>query len=114
MIAHPFTTSPQELAQGFLTSFGDAMARMNLPTAARPTPALQGQQTVAAQQARTVSIEDVGQEARRAAFSQGQDVQAQTAENTGFTARLLGDILNLLRNSVGGLANLGGGPVPEM
>lgn len=64
---------------------------------------LQGGQTVAAQQARHIGIEDVGMEARRSAFSQGQDVQAQIAGNTASMAANLTAMYQWLQRMFPGL-----------
>lgn len=62
------------------------LARMQAPA---QLPGQGGPMTIAAQPARHVGIEDVGLEARRQAFSQGQDVQQQQLEAQQNAARIL-------------------------
>lgn len=83
---------------GFGARFDASLSRMNTPGPTTPGGVpLTGPTTTAAQQARHVGIEDVGLEARRAAYSQGADVASQTAANTAATVRVLQAIERLLQ-----------------
>ncbi len=87
---------PQELARGWGLEFQLAMRRMNAPApGAAPVPT--GPMSIAAQQARHVGIEDVGVQARAAAFSQGSDPASATAENTQQTAENTQEIIRVLQ-----------------
>lgn len=84
------------VAGNWQADFRRAMERMQAPSATAP---ISGRaMTYAANQARHVGIEDVGLEARRAAFSMGRDNAQETADNTRATADVAREILQRLGN----------------
>lgn len=97
---------------GFADDFRAAMARMQAGApAAAQLPS--GGFTPMAQQARHVGIEDIGMEARRAAFSQGQGVQQQQLEAQQDAARTLRELMRFLQQNFPGIG-VPVAPAPEM
>ena len=72
----------------------------NFGNGARPQPVpLEGPRTFATQQTRNIGIEEIGMEARRAAFSQGGiNPQVEIADNTREMRRVLHNIQQALQN----------------
>lgn len=102
------------LAQGItpFTGFADDVAAILARFQNMPPGQLPGGQgrTLAAEPARHVSIEDVGMEARRQAFSQGQDVQQQQLAAQQQLVNMQREMLNLFRQFFPQIANLFGQP----
>ena len=86
--------------QTFLDRFNAAMIRMQSPAGSGPSA-----MTFAAQPARQIGIEEIGMEARRNAFSQGESIQERQLTVQGEIASTLRLIMNFLRTAAPNLAS---------